>query len=78
MCPDRHPGIPQFGSDMTTKLAKLGETVAWQAFQEVPQGWGGNEGIRIGQGTRFQPFSAYLGPWGVGSGQFSCFLGVPY
>ena len=49
--------------------------MGWQGFQEVARGWGGNEGIRIGQGIRFQPFSAYFGPWGVGSGPFSYFGG---
>ena len=51
--------------------------MAWQAFQEVARGWGGNEGIRIGQGIRFQSFSAYLGSWGVGLRPFSYFGGVP-
>ena len=52
--------------------------MAWQAFQEVARGWGGNEGIRIGQGIRFQPFSAYVGPWGVGLEQFPYFCWVTY
>ena len=46
------------------KIYKVGENVGWQGFQEVARGWGGNEGIRIGQGILFQPFSAYFGPWG--------------
>ena len=62
---------------LATKFTKLGGHVGWQGFQEVPRGWGGNEGIRIGQGIRFQPFSAYLGPWGVHSAPFSYFGGVP-
>ena len=51
--------------------------MAWQAFQEVAQGWGGNEGICLGQGIRFHTFSAYLVPRGVDSGQFFDFRGVP-
>ena len=51
--------------------------MGWQGFQEVARGWGGNEGIRIGQGILFPPFSAYLGRWGVGSEQFSYLGGVP-
>ena len=74
---DRHPGMPQYWSDLTTTLVKLEGNVVWQAFQEVAGSWGGNEGIHIGQGIRFQPFSAYLGPWGIGSGSFSCFGGEP-
>ena len=77
MCRDRHPGISQFWSYLTTKFTKLGGNVGWQGFQEVARGWGGNEGIRIGQGIRFQPFSAYFGPWGVDSDQFSYFVGAP-
>ena len=51
--------------------------MAGQAFQEAARGWSGIEGIRIGQGIRFQPFSAYLGPWGVDSEQFSYVWGLP-
>ena len=51
--------------------------MAWQAFQEVVWGWVGNEGIHIGQGIRFHPFSAYVVPWGVDSEQFFNFGGVP-
>ena len=77
MCQDRHPGIPQFAWKFTNKFAKLEGNVAWQAFREVARAWDGNEGIHIGQGIRFQTFSAYLGPWGVDSGPFSYFGGVP-
>ena len=73
MCRDRHPGISQFWSYLTTQFTKLGGNVGWQGFQEVARGWGGNEGIRIGQGIRFHPFSAYFGPWGVDSDPFSYF-----
>ena len=51
--------------------------MGWQGFQEVAWGWGGNEGIRIGQGIRFHPFSAYLGPWGGRFGTMFLFLGCP-
>ena len=78
MCRDRHPGISQFWSYLTTRFTKLGGNVGWQGFQEVARGWGGNEGIRIGQGIRFQPFSAYFEPFRIGSGPFSYLLGVPY
>ena len=77
MCRDRHPGISQFWSYLVTKCTKFGGNVGWQGFQEVARGWGGNEGIRIGQGIRFQPFSAYLGPWGVDWAQLSYLGGVP-
>ena len=52
--------------------------MGWQGFQEVARGWGGNEGIRIGQGIRFHRFSAYLGPWGVDSAPFSYFGVSPW
>ena len=71
MCPDRHPGILHFLSYFAIRLTK--GNLAWKAFQEVAWGWGGNEGICIGQGIRFQPFSAYLDPWGIDSAPFSYF-----
>ena len=78
MCRDRHPSISQFWSYLATKFTKLGGNVGWQGFQEVARGWGGNEGIRIGQGIRFQSFSAYLGPWGVDSAPFFIFGVSPW
>ena len=77
MCRDRHPGILQSLSYVATQLAKLEGKLAWQAFQEVAQGWGGNEGIRIGQGIRFQPFSTDFGPWGGRFGTIFLFWGCP-
>ena len=78
MYPDRHPGILQFVSYFATQLTKLeGKCGLASLPRSRPGQGGGNEGIRIGQGIRFQPFSAYFGPWGVGSGPFSYFLGSP-
>ena len=64
ICRDRHPSISLILVVPGHKFTKLGGNVGWQGFQEVARGWGGNEGIRIGQGIRFQPFSVYFGPWG--------------
>ena len=60
-----------------TKIGEVRGKCDLASLPEIARDWGGNQGIRIGQGIRFHCFSAYLGPWGVDSGACFVFLGVP-